>query len=81
MKTSEYVHKVFETFEKMEDGAIFIIKDKVSPGNLVKFIDTVKLYMTYRNTIEFNNDYTRIRKTLTMEQKANLYKNKDIDAI
>lgn len=73
MKTSEYVHKVFETFENMEDEEIFIIKDRVSPTNLVKFIDTVKLYIAYRNTIEFNNDYSKIRKSLTVEQKRSLY--------
>jgi len=66
-----YEDRVYAMLKEL-DGT-FVIADKVSPENTDRFVATVKRYIHdeyyrchhdvgYRVTIEFNNEYTKIRK-------------------
>lgn len=65
----DYSNKVFKLIIDMKPGESFIINLNVHPKNRVRFIETVKLFIECdygRHLggyyIEFNSDYSKIRK-------------------
>lgn len=66
----DYSNKVFSLLiNKMQPGDNFVISENVHPDNRARFIQTVKLFIECdygRHLggyyIEFNNDYSKIRK-------------------
>ena len=63
---SDYEKKVWGLLISMQAGEEFNILEKVAPERREKFIDVVKNYIDHYcsdNTyIEFNNEYTAIKK-------------------
>ena len=80
MRTSdEYSESVFEFLDQAKPDQIFVIEKITKATNRAKFIEAVKLYISsyaYGGGVEFNTDYTRIRKfEIPPEAIKALYKN------
>jgi len=80
MRTSdEYTESVFEFLDKAIPDQTFVIKKITKAVNREKFIEAVKLYIrsyNYGGGVEFNSDYTKIRKFELPEQAFTIhYKN------
>ena len=61
-KISDYVDKVFERMDALRPQETFVIDTKVIPENRQQFIDSVKLYIDHNGTVEFYDDYTKLRR-------------------
>jgi len=66
MRTSDqYTESIFEFLDQAKADQTFVIEKITKAENRAKFIDAVKLYIqsyAYGGGIEFNTDYTKIRK-------------------
>ena len=64
----DYNNKVWELLISMNVGDEFNIIEKVAPDRRQKFIEIVKSYIDHDCSdltyIEFNNEYTKIKKYL-----------------
>jgi len=61
----EYSESVFEFLDQAKADQIFVIEKITKVANRAKFIEAVKLYISsyaYGGGVEFNTDYTKIRK-------------------
>ena len=65
---TEYEDKVWNLCASLKVGDEFSIVENVAPERREKFIKVVKYYMDHRcrdeTEIEFNNEYTKIKKYL-----------------
>ena len=62
----EYKKKVWAMLNSLEGDAVFCIHTKVAPKNIDEFISIVQWYINeVNNGVEFNEDYTKIRKIWT----------------
>ena len=67
----EYTESVFEFLDQAKPDQTFVIKKITKAVNREKFIEAVKLYIrsyNYGGGVEFNTDYTKIRKFELPEQ-------------
>ena len=66
MRTSdEYTESVFDFLDRAKPDQSFVIEHLTKAVNRPKFIEAVKLYIqsyAYGGGVEFNTDYTKIRK-------------------
>lgn len=61
----EYTETVFEFLDQAKPDQTFVIEKITKAANRPKFIEAVKLYIQYYpfgGGVEFNTDYTKIRK-------------------
>lgn len=61
----EYTESVFEFLDAAETDKSFTIANLVKQENRERFVEAVKLYISsyaYGGGVEFNTDYTKIRK-------------------
>ena len=61
----EYTESVFEFLDKAEPDKSFTIANLCKEENLERFIEAIKLYISsyaFGGGVEFNTDYTKIRK-------------------
>jgi hypothetical protein len=61
----EYTESIFEFLDQARPDQTFVIEKITKAENRTKFIEAVKLYIrsyAYGGGIEFNIDYTKIRK-------------------
>jgi len=67
----EYTESVFEFLDQAKPGQTFVIDKITKAVNRDKFIEAVKLYIRsyyFGGGVEFNTDYTKIRKFEIPEQ-------------
>ena len=64
--SGDYEKKIWHLCVTLDVGKVFDITVYVAPERREKFIEIVKSYIDHENsdntTIEFNEDYTKIRK-------------------
>lgn len=61
----EYTESVFDFLDQAKPDQSFVIENLTKAVNRPKFIEAVKLYIqsyAYGGGVEFNTDYTKIRK-------------------
>jgi len=61
----EYTESIFEFLDQAKPDQTFVIDKITKAVNRDKFIEAVKLYIrsyAYGGGVEFNTDYTKIRK-------------------
>ncbi len=61
----KYTETVFEFLDQAKPGQTFVIENITKTATRTQFIDAVKLYIQYYpygGGVEFNTDYTKIRK-------------------
>jgi hypothetical protein len=78
MRTSdEYTESIFEFLDQAKPDQTFVIDKITKAVNRDKFIEAVKLYIRsyyFGGGVEFNSDYTKIRKFEIPEQAFKLHR-------
>lgn len=61
MESDRDLNYVFKKLDALKFGDVILVKD-FSNGRDSTFIQCAKQYIDCYNTVEFNNDYSKIRK-------------------
>ena len=72
----KYTESVFEFLDKALPDQTFVIENITKVATRAQFVEAVKLYIQYYpfgGGVEFNKDYTRIRKFEIPEEAINAF--------